>query len=95
MPSYTVWKTVLKPAHVQDIDVPDGAELLCAREQFNQMCVWFKCDPDAPTTKRTLAIVGTGHAAPPGARYVGSCMMDGGQFVFHVFERVGSWTETE
>lgn len=91
---YTIWKTVLKVADVQDIDVPENAELLTARDQLEQMCVWFKCDPSNPTTKRRIAIVGTGHAAPEGARYVGTGFLHGGQLVLHVFERVPSVSHT-
>lgn len=83
----TIWKVILEPADVQDIEVPEGAELLTAREQHEQLCVWFKCDPSKPPSKRRLAICGTGHPAPEGARYVGTGLLDGGQLVFHVFEK--------
>jgi hypothetical protein len=85
--AYTIWKAILKATDVQDIDVPDNAEMLTARDQHEQLCVWFKCDPSQPTTKRRIAIVGTGHPAPEGARYVGTGFLHGGQLVFHVFER--------
>jgi hypothetical protein len=85
---YTIWKAVLKPADVQDIEVPENAELLTARDQHEQLCVWFKCDPANPPTKRRIAIVGTGHPAPGGARYVGTGFLHGGQLVFHIFEQV-------
>lgn len=86
--TFTIWKAVLKAQDVQDIEVPEDAELLTARDQHNEMCVWFKCDPSKPPTKRRIAIVGTGHPAPEGARYVGTGFLHGGQLVFHVFERV-------
>lgn len=92
--SYTIWKTVLKVADVQDIDVPEDAELLTAREQNEQLCIWFKCDPSKPTSKRRVAICGTGHSAPEGARYVGTGHLMEGQLVLHVFERVPSYTNT-
>jgi hypothetical protein len=84
----TVWKAVLKPADVQEIEVPKGAELLCAREQFEQICVWFRCNPLQRTEKRTLAIVGTGNPAPAAdGRYLGTASLQGGALMFHVFER--------
>jgi len=86
--TYTVWKTELKLRDVQDIDVPEGAELLTAREQHEQVCVWFKCDPLNLKIKRRIALVGTGHPAPDGARYVGSAHLQGGSLILHVFERV-------
>lgn len=85
----TVWKEILKPIEVQQIMIPAGAELICAREQFENICVWFKCDPGAAKEPRTLAIVGTGHAAPiDDGRYIGTASLHGGQLMFHVFERV-------
>jgi hypothetical protein len=90
MDSFTIWKTVLKPVDVQDIDVPENADLLTAREQHDELCVWFKCNPKNKPTKRRIAIVGTGHAAPAGARYVGTGFLHGGQLVLHVFERVSA-----
>ena len=84
----TIWKAVLKPADVQAIKVPAGAELLCAREQHEQICVWFRCDPTAAETDREIAIVGTGHPAPAGeGRYLGTASLQGGTLMFHVFER--------
>lgn len=84
---YMIWKTILKVADVQDIEIPEDAEILTARDQMEQMCIWFKCNPNNPMTKRRIAIVGTGHAAPEGARYVGTGFLHGGQLVLHVFER--------
>lgn len=76
---YTIWKAVLKAADVQDIDVPEDAELLTARDQHEQLCVWFKCDPSKPMTKRRIAVCGTGHPAPEGSRYIGTGFLMGGQ----------------
>jgi hypothetical protein len=86
--SYTIWKAVLSLTDVQDIEIPENAELLTAREQQDQLCVWFKCDPTKPLRKRRIMIVYTGHSAPEEARYVGTGLLCGGQFVIHVFEQV-------
>lgn len=87
---YTIWKTALTAANVQDIEVPEDAELLTAREQNDELCIWFKCDPSRPPSKRRIAICGTGHSAPEGARYVGTGFFLGGSLVFHVFEHITS-----
>ena len=84
--NHTIWKAILRPVDVQEIDVTEGAELLAARDQNEQLCVWFKCDPNAPRTKRRIAVVGTGHRVPDRARYVGTGLLQGGALVFHVFE---------
>jgi hypothetical protein len=88
---WTIWKTVLKATDIQTIEIPPDARILCAREQHEQICIWYWCNPDHPKMPRTIAICGTGHPAPPshegGGRYLGSAFLQGGQFVFHVFER--------
>lgn len=85
---HTVWKVVLMPVIAQQIEVPAGAELLCARERFEQICIWFRCDPNAPKEKRDIAVIGTGHDAPDSeGRYLGTASLKGGTFMFHVFER--------
>jgi hypothetical protein len=81
----TVLMAVLEVASVQTILVPEGAELLTAREQFEHPCVWFLCDKSKPMERRLVAMVGVGDPAPSDGRYIGSCQLMGG--VFHVFER--------
>ena len=84
----TIWKATLRPLDVQEIMAPAGAEMLCAREQHERICVWYRCDPSAPLTQRTFAIVGTGNPSPDSdGRYLGSAMLQGGDLVLHVFER--------
>ena len=84
-----IWKAVLKLTPAQSIHVPEGAELLHAREQFEEVCVWFRCDPNAVLTQRWIAIVGTGHEAPDAdGRYIGTASLRGGHLMLHVFERV-------
>lgn len=81
----TVWKSVLKTTTHQAIRVPIGSELLTAREQHGQVCVWYRCDPDEPLEARYIAVCGTGHHSANG-RYIGSAHLEGGSLVFHVFE---------
>lgn len=85
----TIWKTVLKATDVQVIDVPAGAEMLCAREQHDEIAVWYRCDPGAPKSPRTIAIIGTGHPAPDvgDGHYLGTASLRGGALMFHVFEQ--------
>lgn len=83
----TIWKAALKATELQGIEVPAGAEMLCAREQFDSICIWYRCDPNAPPETRTIAIIGTGHPAPDDGRYLGTASLHGGQLMFHVFER--------
>jgi hypothetical protein len=90
MADLTIWKATLKPVGMQLVEMPIGAEILCAREQREEMCIWYRCDPNAPKESRTIAIVGTGHPAPSGrdARYIDTVSLRGGALIFHVFEWV-------
>jgi hypothetical protein len=84
----TIWKAVLRVADVQPIVVPVGAEMLFAREQFEEICIWFRCDSDAPKEQRLIAVIATGAPAPGNeARYLGSASLMGGNLIYHVFER--------
>lgn len=83
----TIWKTELKAADVQTIYVPGEAEMLCAREQGETICVWYLCNPSDPMIPNKIRILGTGHNAPddPGI-YLGSASLQGGALIFHIFD---------
>jgi len=82
-----IWKTTLYSLVDQQIMVPEGAEMLCARDQMNHICVWYRCNPAAKLVPRTLIVVGTGDVAPGSdARYLGTAGC-GGQLIVHVFEQ--------
>lgn len=89
MSNYTIWKAALQPLGVQTVAVPVGAEILCAREQHEHVCIWFRCDPGKSIEHRVIAMVGTGHAAPPPeqAKYLGTASLQGGVLILHVFEK--------
>jgi len=68
--------------------MPEGAEILCAREQHEEVCIWFKCDPNKPPVPRKIIVIGTGHQHPEiDGRYLGTASLQGGTYMFHVFER--------
>jgi hypothetical protein len=82
----TIWKAVLKPTGIQELEFPVGAEFLCAHEQHEKICIWFRVNPDQKVTeRRKIAIIGTGHPAPADGRYLGSAFLNGGLLVLHVF----------
>ena len=89
----TIWKAVLPWEAEPAIEVPQGADLLCAREQNEEICVWFRCDPKMVKEKRTLIVCGTGHPTAPhaaAARYLGTASLRGGKLMFHVFEKLAN-----
>lgn len=82
----SIWKLPLRVENKQSIEVPLGAEFLCAREQHDKICVWFRGEPGADRVRIAIEIVGTGHPAPAGGRYLGTAALHGGDLMFHVFE---------
>ena len=80
-----IWKTELKGQDVQDIEIPVGAEILTASHQGERICIWYRCDPDAPTEPRKVMLVGTGHPTVKDGTYIGTAHLRGGLIVVHVF----------
>lgn len=80
-----IWKQQLYGHTVQEISVPVGAEILCAHAQFENVCIWYKCDNAAPKETRKIACLLTDQAAPEDGRYVGTVFLRGGVDVLHVF----------
>ena len=70
------------------LQVPADAEILYAREQRGEICIWFLTNTDT-TEKRSarLLIYGTGHMVDENPlRYLGSAHLEQGLLIFHVFE---------
>ena len=86
MPNLVIWNIILE-GREHKAELPTGATVIAARDQNNRICVWVKCDPTAPKEQRTFCIVPTGqHFEDDGRAYIGTAHLDGGTFVFHVFE---------
>ena len=88
---FTIWKFVYPlPQNEAEIEMPYGAEILCAREQNNpdayqQVCIWARVDIDEQRRqKRTFKLCGTGHLAPFDF-YIGTAVT-ASDFVWHIFE---------
>lgn len=85
-----VWKQPLDIKPVCELVVPVGAVFLTAREQNDQICVWYLCNPALARETRTLRVLGTGNGSldfnEPAKRYLGTAMLHGGTSVWHVFE---------
>lgn len=87
----TIWKfpVMESPADRPEIVMPAGARLLCVQTQFGQPHLWALVDPDRSQVRRGLLICGTGHpvAAEETAVYIGTVQVEGGRWVFHIFDR--------
>ena len=84
----TIYKYPLSPDGTP-VAMPIGAEVLTAREQGDNICVWARVDKGQEMVEhRTFQVFGTGHDMPedPNLHYVGTAMLHGGSLVMHVFE---------
>jgi len=87
-----VFKYPLKALEKQIVAIPLGAQILCAQVQHGNICLWAFVDPEESPQERTIRIFGTGHnvAMDLDLAYIGTVQVEGGSFVFHVFEEVRS-----
>lgn len=88
MEAMTVWKFPIALPHitlVNVVEMPAGAEILCAREQGDSFCIWARVDPGANVEPVEIAIVGTGHPAPDDGKYIGTALFFNGSLVLHAF----------
>lgn len=69
--------------------MPAGARVLSVQTQKGWGYIWALVDTDKPEIKRAFALRGTGHPADglQGAAFVGSFQLQGGDLVFHLFDR--------
>lgn len=69
------------------INLPYGAEVLYAREQFDDIYVWALVDQEEDLRyPYGIRIAGTGHPIDDeGLQYLGSAHLDGGSLIIHVF----------
>lgn len=73
------------------INMPKGAQIISVGEQHNNVCFWAVVDPDAKMHERRFVVVGTGHDMPDlPLKPLGSVLVDGGVWVWHLFEVIGS-----
>lgn len=81
----TIWKARLSIVPNTSIMVPAEAEFLSAHTQYEEICVWFRCNPSNPLEPRNIAIVPTGGPCPETGKFLGTVLLHGGSLVFHVF----------
>jgi hypothetical protein len=83
----TIWKYPLAMRDDVTIVMPRAAQVLAVDVQFGRPQLWALVDPDGEPETRHFAVVGTGNPCGLSSTdYIGSVQLDGGAFVFHVFE---------
>ena len=85
--SESVWKYQLEMA-TNRIELPVGAEVLCAKMQHGVLSLWAKVYTTSAKETRVFEVVGTGHTMRDGkTTYIDTVMLSEGHLVFHIFER--------
>lgn len=81
-----IWKFVLKSIEMQELTMPEGAEILSVANQSGNLCLWAMVDPERPNCSRYVEIIGTGNPIQANDRkFIGTAVI--APFVRHVFER--------
>jgi hypothetical protein len=86
----TVWKFALEVTDEQEIEMPEGAEILLVAQQnpinTSTLDLWALVDANGPRVKRKFMVHGTGHPVTEGGTHIGSIITAGGALVWHVFD---------
>jgi hypothetical protein len=85
----SVWKFPLFVVGSQEIDMPEGADIVSAQLQNGVPTLWALVDPAEEFEKRIFEIYGTGHPIAGEDKeflvFVGTVQQ--GSLVWHIFER--------
>lgn len=73
---------------VTDVMMPEGAKILSAAKQYDQIVIWFVCDPSKPGKARAIEVCWTGYQPVDSnrTRFIGTVLLENEQLVCHVFE---------
>ncbi len=87
----TIWKFEITPDNLS-LAMPQGAVILCVREQHDNICLWAEVESLSPQEERIFEVFGTGHEIHEDMgiqrKYLGTAIIHDGSLVFHVYERI-------
>lgn len=85
----TIWKFPVQPEPLFEIQLPEGAKVLCVQVQRDEPFIWVALDTDKPKVQRVFSVCATGGrmiGGMEGDTYIGTFQMQGGSLVWHLFE---------
>ncbi len=88
----TIWKYPIGSDHNGEfaLRIPQGATILSVQTQQGSPQMWALVDDEEPKVERRFRFYGTGHEISGGRMmFLGTFQVDGGRFVFHLFELAG------
>lgn len=85
---HRIYKFRLEITNFQEVEMPEGAEILSVQNQSNYVTLWALCDGDRAVARRGIWIYGTGHQIDPLSEldYIGTVQQFDGTLVWHVFD---------
>lgn len=83
-----IYKYTLEMRDVQEIQMPQGGQILHVGEHQGKLCLWVQVDTRIPVESRVFEIVGTGQTMPylGERKHIGTVVCN--PMVWHVFEVV-------
>jgi len=89
--SKKIFKYELKDVGIQEIQLPEGAEILCIQTQNDIPFIWAVVYTNVTFTKRFFEIYATGQSFDGNTdrKYIGTYQIKNGAYVFHCFEWLG------
>ncbi len=83
----TIWKFPIPPRQYFKLEMPRGARIIAVQTQDGAPNMWAEVQPDQPSEVRSFLGVETGNLIPEtNLEYVGTCQLNGGTYVFHLYE---------
>lgn len=91
-----IYKYPLELTDFQEVDMPEGAEILSVQTQYapfgsplkEHLCMWAMVDTDKPVQTRRIRIFGTGNPMTyeHELKFIDTVQMSNHALVWHVFE---------
>lgn len=83
----TIFKFPIELNGLQIVSMPEGAQILTAQMQGDQLCLWATVNPHAPAEPRIIRVFGTGHQiVGKTVKYIATVQHSG--YVWHIFEDI-------
>lgn len=83
-----VYKYTLETDKENEFEMPCFSKVIHCHEQNNKVCIWVQVGTTEPVMTRKFICMVTG-VEFDGGDYIGTCHLDNGKFVIHVFETTG------
>lgn len=86
----TIYKYKLEFGEVNQILIPEKAEILYVGTQYDAVYLWALVNTGSPNETRIFRVYGSGHEVKnmENLKYVGTTPTLGGRLVLHIFEEV-------